>query len=72
MDPYKETLNKIVQESQPVQEKVAAAAEKMIPSSNHNWFRMGEIITIDGVKFRVAAVKPGEIRLKLLPRSAQS
>jgi uncharacterized Zn finger protein len=47
------------------------AVEKLF-SARHNWFRVGETITIDGIKFRIAAVKPKEIRLKLLPRSAQA
>ena len=31
------------------------------------WFRIGEVIEIKGSRFRVKAVKPNELRLKLLP-----
>jgi len=52
-------------------QKRQEAVEKLF-SQRHNWFRVGETITIDGIKFRIAAVKPKELRLKLLPRSAQA
>ena len=32
------------------------------------WFSVGQIIEINGSKFRVKSVKPDELRLKLLPR----
>jgi hypothetical protein len=39
---------------------------------NHGgWFTVGEIIVIRESRFRVKAVKPTEIRLKLLPRARQ-
>ena len=36
---------------------------------NHGgWFRVGEEVELKGSRFRVKAVKPTELRLKLLPR----
>jgi uncharacterized Zn finger protein len=35
---------------------------------HRGWFRVGEIIEIRDSRFRVKAVKPDELRLKLLPR----
>lgn len=36
---------------------------------NHGgWFRVDEIVELKGSRFRVKAVKPTELRLKLLPR----
>ena len=32
------------------------------------WFRVDEIVELKGSRFRVKAVKPTELRLKLLPR----
>ena len=32
------------------------------------WFRVGEEVELKGSRFRVKAVKPTELRLKLLPR----
>jgi len=32
------------------------------------WFRVGEVIEINGSFFRVKSVKPTELRLKLLPK----
>lgn len=33
------------------------------------WFRVGEEVEIRGSRFRVKNVKPGELRLKLLPKT---
>ena len=36
---------------------------------NHGgWFRVDEVVELKGSRFRVKAVKPTELRLKLLPR----
>lgn len=36
---------------------------------NHGgWFRVDEIVELKGSRFRVKAVKPNELRLKLLPK----
>lgn len=35
---------------------------------HRGWFRVGEIVELHGSRFRVKAVKPNELRLKLLPR----
>jgi hypothetical protein len=32
------------------------------------WFREGEIVELNGSRFRVKSVKPDELRLKLLKR----
>ena len=32
------------------------------------WFRVGEIIEVRGSRFRVKAVKPNQLILKLLPK----
>lgn len=40
---------------------------------NHGgWFHEGQIIEINGSRFRVKSVKPTELRLKLLPKSQQT
>ncbi len=40
---------------------------------NHGgWFRVDEIVELKGSRFRVKAVKPKELRLKLLPRKPES
>ena len=36
---------------------------------NHGgWFRVGEIVIINGSRFRIKSVRPTELRLKLLPK----
>jgi hypothetical protein len=47
---------------------IKAAMEEKYP--NHGgWFKVGEEIELRGSRFRIKAVKPTELRLKLLPRS---
>lgn len=36
------------------------------------WFRVGEEVELKGSRFRVKAVKPTELRLKLLPRKTKA
>lgn len=46
--------------------------QKELQHPDHGgWFRVGEIIELRGSRFRVKAVKPTELRLKLLPKSKQ-
>ena len=34
----------------------------------NRWFRVGDIITINGIRWRVKNIKPTELRLKMLPK----
>ena len=34
------------------------------------WFRVGEVVELKGSRFRIKAVKPTELRLKLLGRES--
>lgn len=49
---------------------IEAAKKQMEERHPHHggWFTVGEIIVIHGSRFRVKAVKPTQIILKLLPR----
>jgi hypothetical protein len=49
-----------------VEEKKKAIEEKH--PDHGGWFRVGEIVEINGSKFRIKSVKPDELRLKLLPK----
>lgn len=40
----------------------------MAPKQERRWFREGDQVELDGNLFRVKAVKPLEIRLKLIER----
>lgn len=43
--------------------------EMELQHPNHGgWFRVGEEVELNGSRFRVKAVKPTELRLKLLKR----
>ena len=68
MDTGKGIFEQIQATGEEELEKMKKALEERYP--NHGgWFREGEIIEIRGSKFRVKAVKPTEIRLRLLERS---
>ena len=45
----------------------ALALENKYPGHG-GWFTVGEEIIVRGSRFRVKSVKPGELRLKLLPK----
>ena len=49
-----------------------SAADKvrleLIHPNHGGWFRVDEIVELKGSRFRVKAVKPNELRLKLLPK----
>ena len=32
------------------------------------WFKIGDVITINGIRYRVKGIKPTELRLKMLPK----
>jgi hypothetical protein len=49
-----------------IEEQKKALEEKH--PEHAGWFRVGEIIEINGSKFRVKSVKPDELRLKLLSK----
>lgn len=36
------------------------------------WFRVDEVVELKGSPFRVKAIKPRELRLKLLPKTKQA
>jgi uncharacterized Zn finger protein len=48
------------------QKLVKDAMEKKYPEQR--WFRVGDLITINGIRFRIKNVKPTELRLKMLPK----
>jgi uncharacterized Zn finger protein len=53
--------------------KFAESLEKMKELEDQypdhgGWFRVGEIVELNGSRFRVKAVKPTQIILKLLPK----
>lgn len=50
-----------------LKQKVVDAIENK-PEAHHGWFRIGDLISLNGKIFRVKGVKPTEIRLKLVPR----
>ncbi len=51
-------------------ERLKKEAEARHP--NHGaWFHEGQIVEINGSRFRIKSVKPTELRLKLLPKSQQ-
>jgi hypothetical protein len=54
-------------EGEKARQQIRAAMENKYPEHG-GWFRIGEIIIINGSRFRVKGVKPTELRLKLLPK----
>lgn len=46
---------------------VKQAMERKYPEHG-GWFRVGEVVYLRGSKFRIKAVKPTQIILKLLPK----
>jgi uncharacterized Zn finger protein len=48
--------------------KVQKSILEALHPHHGGWFRIGEVIEIRGSRFRVKAVKPTELRLKLLPK----
>lgn len=55
-----------------LEDKILEKIEEMTKESapeHRNWFRVGDIININGLIFRISGVKPLEIRLKLIKRA---
>lgn len=59
----------ILSELTEVAHKLDAMKEMEAEHPNHGgWFQQGEIIELRGSKFRVQAIKPNGLYLKLLPK----
>jgi hypothetical protein len=69
MDTGKGKFEMLLEENQEKLAAAKAAMEEKHPEHG-GWFRIGEIIEIRGSKFRVKAVKPTQLILKLLPKSS--
>lgn len=69
MDTGKGYFEKVNAENEQKLLEKMSALEVLHP--NHGgWFREGEIIEIRGSTFRISAVKPTQLRLKLLKRGS--
>lgn len=67
MDTGKGEFAIVDEENEGIRQQMMETLERQHP--NHGgWFRVGEEIEIKGSRFRVKAVKPKELRLKLLPK----
>lgn len=65
MDTGNGTFTQLVEE---------AAAMKSLEAEHPNhggWFQIGDIVKLNGSTFRIKAIKPTELRLKLLPKDWQ-
>lgn len=60
-------MNKIEVADEELKQQVTDIIKNQVPE-HHEWFRVGDLININGKIFRVKGVKPTEIRLKLVPR----
>jgi len=60
-------MNEDIMLEDKIKAKIEQITEEKAPE-HRNWFRLGDLITINGMVFRVNGVKPHEIRLKLTKR----
>ena len=60
-------MNEDIMLEDKIKEKIEQITEEKAPE-HRNWFRVGDIITINHMVFRVNRVKPHEISLKLTKR----
>ena len=51
-----------------IEKQIFSGEQENEEAKKSGWFRVDDVVVISGKRFRVKAVKPNELRLKLLPR----